>query len=321
MRATHALTSLCAALLLAGCGVGVEGAPGAEQGEVGVDEELATTSQALSTSVPIGSTLRTTAPLNLRTGASTGYAIRLTIPSGATVKTVNRTSPSNGFYNVSYNGTVGWAHGGWLTLVSSPSAGSSTNVKFRLPLSMASGQCAGGRCYVTAYYDTNRSSGYRRDWSCRTGSNAKTYDNHRGTDIGIGGFAAMDSGSRVVLAAAPGKVIAAHDGEYDRCTSGRCGTSNYVALQHADGRITYYYHLKKWSVAVRVGQTVTCGQRLGLVGSSGNSTGPHLHFEQRANASTASTDPFAQAGSCGGSSSSRWVSQNGWAGLPSATCQ
>jgi murein DD-endopeptidase MepM/ murein hydrolase activator NlpD len=320
MKPVRAWLGVCAAALLAGCGV--EGVAGDEPGLVGVDEELATTSQALSTSVPIGSTLRTTAPLNLRTGAGTTFAIRLTIPSGATVKTVNRTAPSNGFYNVSYNGTVGWAHGNWLTLVSSPSTstGSSTNVKFRLPLSMESGQCAGGRCSITAYFDTNRSSGYRRDWSCRTGSNAKTYDNHSGTDIGIGGFPAMDSG-RVVLAAAPGRVIATHDGEFDRCTSGNCGASNYVVLQHADGRTTRYHHLKKWSVAVRVGQQVSCGQRLGLVGSSGRSTGPHLHFEHKATASAASTDPFAQAGACGGSTSSRWVSQNGWNGLPSATCQ
>jgi hypothetical protein len=76
----------------------------------------------LTGSVPIGSTLATTANLNLRTGPGTSYTVRLVIPSGAHVTTVNVTAPSNGFYNVSYNGVAGWASGSYLTLVSSPPA-------------------------------------------------------------------------------------------------------------------------------------------------------------------------------------------------------
>jgi cell wall-associated NlpC family hydrolase len=77
-------------------------------------------SQQLSTGVAVGSTLRTTSGLNLRTGPGLGYSIRLVIPSGATVKTVNRTNASGGFYNVSYNGVVGYAYGAYLNLVSQP---------------------------------------------------------------------------------------------------------------------------------------------------------------------------------------------------------
>src|SRR3990167_8378748 len=107
---------------------------------------------------------------------------------------------------------------------------------------------------LPAYFDTNRSLSYRRDWACGT----RTYNQHDGVDLGIGGFPAMDSG-RWVMSAAAGTVVAAHDGEFDRCRTGNCGTGNYVKIRHADGKISVYWHLKKWSVRVRVGQWVPCG--------------------------------------------------------------
>ncbi len=192
-------------------------------------------------------------------------------------------------------------------------AGAAAQTLFRLPLSTASGHCTGTSCYVTAYYDLDRGTG-QRDWSC----GKHTYNNHAGTDIGIGGFGNMDRG-RSVVAAAPGKVIAVHDGEFDRCTTGRCGAANYVRIQHADGKTSLYTHLRKWSVKVKVGQTVTCGQQLGLVGSSGNSTGAHLHFEVR-HPTYGVDDPFRGANGCGGSVSF-WVNQGSYKSLPSATCQ
>ncbi len=202
----------------------------------------------------------------------------------------------------------------WVVLLSLAVAGpAAAQTLFRLPLSTASGQCTGTRCYVTAYYDLNRGSGLR-DWACGT----KTYNNHSGTDIGVGGFAGMDAG-RPVLAAAAGTVVAAHDGEFDRCTTGGCGTANYVKVKHADGKISWYWHLKKWSVKVKVGQQVSCGQQLGLVGSSGNSTGPHLHFQVQ-HPTWGTDDPFKGSGGCGGSVS-WWVSQGAYKSLPGATCQ
>ncbi|MBA2359577.1 MAG: peptidoglycan DD-metalloendopeptidase family protein [Actinobacteria bacterium] len=55
------------------------------------------------------------------------------------------------------------------------------------------------------------------------------------------------------------------------------GWGNLVVVAHAAGARTSYAHLSQ--IGVRVGQPVESGQRLGRVGSSGNSTGPHLHFE------------------------------------------
>jgi murein DD-endopeptidase MepM/ murein hydrolase activator NlpD len=57
------------------------------------------------------------------------------------------------------------------------------------------------------------------------------------------------------------------------------GALNEVVIQHDDGHYSQYAHLS--SLGVSSGQSVTGGQQIGLVGSTGNSTGPHLHFEVR----------------------------------------
>lgn len=169
--------------------------------------------------------------------------------------------------------------------------------------------------YITAYRDHDGGGGLE-DWNC--GNN--TYNGHRGTDIGIGGFAVMDAGSRWIVAAADGEVTYANDGCYDRCTSGNCdcggGFGNYVRITHADGKRTYYGHMMNGSVAVSVGDRVTCGQRLGKVASSGSSTGPHLHFEPRY-ADNTSDDPFS--GPCGGNVTF-WVAQGAYNDLPEERC-
>ncbi|MEU6868719.1 LysM peptidoglycan-binding domain-containing M23 family metallopeptidase [Streptomyces sp. NPDC046876] len=67
---------------------------------------------------------------------------------------------------------------------------------------------------------------------------------------------------------------------------------NEVVIRHADGKYSQYGHLSQLSVSV--GQAVTAGQRIGLSGSTGNSTGPHLHFEVRTGPSYGSDiDPLA----------------------------
>ncbi|MFD4529320.1 transglycosylase family protein [Streptomyces sp. NPDC058470] len=63
-------------------------------------------------------------------------------------------------------------------------------------------------------------------------------------------------------------------------SAGWGGSFGYqVVVRHADGRYTQYAHLS--AISVKTGQSVAGGQRIGRSGSTGNSTGPHLHFEVR----------------------------------------
>ena len=102
---------------------------------------------------------------------------------------------------------------------------------------------------------------------------------HSGLDIG------GESGVTPVIAAQSGTVVrGALDGtgscvEGDLSCGGKYG--NYVIIQHTDGNYTLYAHMSTGSVIVKEGDTVSQGQVLGYVGSTGNSTGPHLHFEVR----------------------------------------
>lgn len=59
------------------------------------------------------------------------------------------------------------------------------------------------------------------------------------------------------------------------------GYGRYVAVRHAEGLTTIYAHLGAIDAAVRPGRAVKAGEALGKVGSTGTSTGPHLHFEIR----------------------------------------
>ncbi len=116
----------------------------------------------------------------------------------------------------------------------------------------------------------------------------RTYNRHEGTDVAIRDFRAVDEGADV-LASAPGLVTAArdgtdehylHDDQTRKLTSVRaCGNS--VILQHDDGWESYYCHMRKGSVAVKLGQRVVRGERLGLVGMSGRTQFPHVHVEFR----------------------------------------
>ena len=90
--------------------------------------------------------------------------------------------------------------------------------------------------------------------------------NHKGTDIGRVGY------NSSIYAAKAGTVIIS---EYNR------SYGNYVVVSHGSGNTTLYAHMS--SRKVSVGQQVKQGDVLGITGSTGNSTGPHLHFEVKEN--------------------------------------
>jgi hypothetical protein len=90
-----------------------------------------------------------------------------------------------------------------------------------------------------------------------------------------------------ILSAAAGTVVAAQDGLANNAevpnptnlASVKETVGNHVIVQIADGVYMLYAHMDPGSVAVRVGERVSRGQQLGLIGSSGISTTPHLHFQ------------------------------------------
>lgn len=89
---------------------------------------------------------------------------------------------------------------------------------------------------------------------------------HGGVDFGV-------PVGTTVMAAADGVVMSTAN------LSGSYGT--YVVIRHANGMQTYYAHGTPGSICVKPGQTVKRGEKIMLSGNSGNSSGPHLHFEVR----------------------------------------
>lgn len=106
-----------------------------------------------------------------------------------------------------------------------------------------------------------------------------TYDGHTGYDITLTNFARQDAGVPIYAAAA-GVVKYKSEGDFDRQTTpSLTNPGNWVILDHGNGWTTGYFHMATNTITVQVGDTVQAGQFLGLVGSSGYSSGPHLHFE------------------------------------------
>ncbi|MFL5754104.1 MAG: peptidoglycan DD-metalloendopeptidase family protein [Bacteroidia bacterium] len=157
---------------------------------------------------------------------------------------------------------------------------------------------------ISAYVDQNPAASTYSDWNC----GSTTYDGHKGTDIAIWPFPfyKMDNDQVEVIAAAAGTIITKTDGNFDK----NCGTNNltpnYIAIQHADGSTALYLHMKMNSLTPKtVGQTVVAGEFLGRVGSSGSSTGPHLHFEVWSGSTVGTlNDPFS--GTCNTLNPSTW---------------
>jgi murein DD-endopeptidase MepM/ murein hydrolase activator NlpD len=56
---------------------------------------------------------------------------------------------------------------------------------------------------------------------------------------------------------------------------------NMVVIRHGEGEYSLFAHFKQNSIRVRIGDKVTSGQTIGLLGNSGNSTEPHLHFQMQ----------------------------------------
>jgi hypothetical protein len=163
---------------------------------------------------------------------------------------------------------------------------------------------------ISGYVDHN--TGFPNqltDFNCGT----RSYDtnsgyNHQGVDLFTWpfGWRMMDNDEVEIVAAAPGQIVAKNDGEFDRSCNFNSNVWNAIYVQHSDGSIAWYGHMKNGSTSPKeVGDMVSEGEYLGIVGSSGNSTGPHLHFEVYTdNSYTQLVDPFD--GPCNSMNADSW---------------
>jgi hypothetical protein len=159
--------------------------------------------------------------------------------------------------------------------------------RFALPIDCVPGES----CWVVNYVDEDP-TGAARDYTC----GPQTYNGHTGTDIAIRDQGEMRRGV-AVFAAAAGVVQATRDGVADgRFTRGDAGEvsgrecGNGVLIDHGEGWHTQYCHMRSGSIAVKKGERVERGAKLGFVGLSGRTEFPHLHFEVRHRGSR--FDPF-----------------------------
>ena len=146
-------------------------------------------------------------------------------------------------------------------------------------------------CYIQQYMDRDPTAGVR-DYHCA----GLSYDGHLGTDFALPSTADIQK-DIAVRAAADGVVEGVRDGmadiEYTPQTAAavenrECG--NGVQINHGQGWVTQYCHLKQGSLAVRTGQKVSAGDTLGHVGMSGRAAFPHVHLSVRKDGKA--LDPF-----------------------------
>lgn len=163
-------------------------------------------------------------------------------------------------------------------------------------------------CLIQRYPDVNPTKS-TNDHACGD----MTSDGYTDTDFRIPDLLAMQKGV-AVKAAAAGTVKRVRDGVADNVIpiegatmsdDNACG--NGVVIDHGDGWSSQYCHMRDGSLQVKAGQTILRGTALGLVGTSGQSSFPHLSFSVRKGETV--LDPFTRLSlgtGCGADGASLW---------------
>ena len=166
---------------------------------------------------------------------------------------------------------------------------------------------------LSNYVDHNLSfPNQTQDWNC----GPKTYDtaqgyNHAGMDIFLWPFSwhQFQNNHAWVIAAADGIIIEKEDGNFDMSCAMGSGQWNAIYIMHPDGSMAWYGHMKAGTLTEKgIGESVSTGEFLGVVGSSGSSTGPHLHFEVY-NSAMQLVDPYVGPCNNWSSSDDTWWAQ------------
>jgi len=167
-------------------------------------------------------------------------------------------------------------------------------------------------CIVQHYVDRDPGPD-ARDFKC----GGLTYDGHKGTDFRLTDLKQMEKGV-AVRASAPGVVVGLRNDfpehrieDFDRArVKGReCG--NGVVLDHGNDWTTQYCHMRRGSISVAKGQRLNAGEKIGLIGLSGETTFPHVHLSVRHRGRP--VDPYTvganvvEAGQCGQAGDGLWT--------------
>ena len=136
--------------------------------------------------------------------------------------------------------------------------------------------CTYATVYHVDHFIPGAGSGF--DYSC----GGRLYSGHNGTDYHTWPFPwyLYQNDQVIAVAAADGIILVKADGQSDENCNAPAASWNAVYLGHADGSRSWYGHLKRNSLINKnIGQSVSKGEMLGVIASSGSSTTPHLHFE------------------------------------------
>jgi murein DD-endopeptidase MepM/ murein hydrolase activator NlpD len=148
-----------------------------------------------------------------------------------------------------------------------------TKASLRLPFEGEWFVYWGGRTIEQNYHAADRAQRFAIDFVMRR--NGVT---HSGDASRLDSYFCWD---QPILAPADGTVVAVADGLPDQAigqTDAQNAAGNHVVLDLGEGEFAFLAHLKRGSVAVKVGDKVAPGQELGRCGNSGNTSEPHLHF-------------------------------------------
>ncbi len=197
-----------------------------------------------------GDNVRATEPVNLRSGASVASSRNGALNTSLTVNVIDGPfydADGDDWYYVEGDGLAGFAMGDFLEIATAAANSNAASAKmFVYPVKgYTFTQAFGCSPYAFEPYNSNLGCNY-----------------HNGIDLAAASYTP-------ITAAAAGKVTAA--GWCD------CGLGYYVTIDHGNGYQTTYGHMAEQPY-VAVGQTVAQGETIGPLGSTGLSTGPHVHF-------------------------------------------
>jgi len=131
-------------------------------------------------------------------------------------------------------------------------------------------------CVITQTWEEHRARAIKNGWAWKPGMSSVRGWYYPGVDLAP---TWGHQGEVPVYAAADGKVTVAGPDYTDLSK----GYGVHVRIGHPDGELTIYGHLVQGSLLVKAGDQVKAGQRIGTMGTTGNSTGVHLHWEWRRN--------------------------------------